>query len=283
MTSPEIQGADNRPQAGRAADEAGRHELVDGLKLGVLIGAGVLALLLPPAQFSSLANASTNASKSLVAPGVSASTSRAPRFADLRGESASRDAQFIANWVADSGDNRNLSFVIIDKKNTKVFVFDPSAKLLGATPVLLGAKVGDDSVLGIGKKKIADVLPEERTTPAGRFMGEPGRNLSGENVVWVDYDAAVSMHRVRIVDPKERRLERLASPTTDDNRISYGCVNVPIPFFENVLAPVFNKSYGVVYVLPEQRKLEEIFALAYDPAEKYGKAGMAAAGKLATR
>ncbi|RYX91045.1 MAG: L,D-transpeptidase [Comamonadaceae bacterium] len=190
----------------------------------------------------------------------------------MRGESASPDARYIANWVADSGDNRNLSFVIIDKKNTKVFVFDASAKLVGATPVLLGAKVGDDSVLGIGQKKIADVLPEERTTPAGRFMGEPGRNLSGENVVWVDYDAAVSMHRVRIVDPKERRLERLASPTTADNRISYGCVNVPIPFFEKVLAPVFNKSYGVVYVLPEERQLAEIFASAYDPAEKYGQA-----------
>ena len=87
-------------------------------------------------------------------------------------------------------------------------------------------------------------------------MGEPGRNTNGEDVVWVDYDAALSMHRVRIVDPKERRLERLASATTDDKRISFGCINVPIAFFENVLSPEFRARYGVVYVLPETRLLQ---------------------------
>jgi len=85
--------------------------------------------------------------------------------------------------------------------------------------VLLGLARGDDSVPGIGERKIAEILPFERTTPAGRFVGERGRNASGEDIVWVDYDAAVSMHRVRATNPKERRLERLASPTPADNRI----------------------------------------------------------------
>ncbi|MES2283990.1 MAG: hypothetical protein V4542_21475 [Pseudomonadota bacterium] len=199
----------------------------------------------------------------------------AVRLADMGSEDASPDAKFVANWVADSRDNRNMSFVIIDKKNTKVFVFNADAKLIGATPVLLGAMPGDDSVTGIGKKAIADVLPEERTTPAGRFVGEPGRNAHGEDVVWVDYDAAVSMHRVRIVDPKERRLERLATPTTDDNRISFGCVNIPVAFFENVLSPEFKARYGVVYVLPEVKSVSEVFTAAYDPAERQRVAGKA--------
>ncbi|UUZ73277.1 hypothetical protein LP415_08285 [Polaromonas sp. P1(28)-8] len=120
--------------------------------------------------------------------------------------------------------------MILDKKNTRVFVFDPSGKLRGATPVLVGAAKGDDSVTGIGGRPIAEVAPHERTTPAGRFMAEPGRNTLGEDVVWVDYEAAVSMHRVRALEPAERRLERLASPTTDDNRISYGCINMPVEF-----------------------------------------------------
>jgi hypothetical protein len=63
--------------------------------------------------------------------------------------------------------------------------------------VLLGLARGDVSVPGIGERKISDINPHERTTPAGRFISEPGRNLSGEDIVWVDYDAAVSMHRVR--------------------------------------------------------------------------------------
>jgi len=235
-------------------------DVIGGIKLGTLLAFAVLALTLPP-----------QASRPELALQSIAARAGLPRSADFKHELASGDAQFVANWVADSRDNRGMAFVIIDKRNTRVFVFDADASLLGATPVLLGVAPGDDSVTGIGKRPIAEVQPQERTTPAGRFVGEPGRNATGENVVWVDYDAAVSMHRVRVVDPRERRLERLATPSTDDNRISYGCVNVPVQFFENVLSPVFSQRYGVVYVLPEVKALGDVFPGAYDPLKLQGK------------
>ncbi len=103
------------------------------------------------------------------------------------------------------------------------------------------------------------VEPHELTTPVGRFEGERGRNASGEDVAWLDYDAAVSMHRVRANEPKERRLQRLASPQTDDNRISYGCSNVPVAFHEAMFKPAFAISKGVVCVLPEIKPLDEVF------------------------
>jgi hypothetical protein len=254
-----------------------RAELLAGVKQGVIIGAAALVVLLPAIHMAKSSSA-RSAQVLIQASPITAATpveQHALRFADLGGEDASPDAKFVANWVADSRDNRSMSFVIIDKKNTKVFVFAADGKLVGATPVLLGAMPGDDSVTGIGKRPISEVRPEERTTPAGRFVGEPGRNANGEDVVWVDYDAAVSMHRVRIVDPKERRLERLATPTTDDNRISYGCVNIPVAFFENVLSPQFKAKYGVVYVLPEVKTVREVFASAYDPADRQGVAKIA--------
>lgn len=235
-------------------------EWVAGLKQGVLIGGAILALTLPPVQPPFVGPLTG------IAP---VSAQQTPRNADFVGEPASEDAFFVANWVADSRDNRQLSFVIIDKKNTRVYVFDASARLVGTTPVLLGSARGDDSVAGIGQRPMHEIQPQERTTPAGRFIGEPGRNTNGEDVVWVDYDAAVSMHRVRIVDPKERRLERLATATTDDNRISFGCVNIPTAFFENVLSPEFKARYGVVYVLPEVKSVQEVFTTAYDPAQKW--------------
>ena len=257
--------------------ESQRAELLAGVKQGVIIGAAALLVLLPAIHIAKSSSAS-RAPVAMQAPQITAATpveQHALRLADLGGEDASPDAKFIANWVADSRDNRNMSFVIIDKKNTRVFVFAADGKLIGATPVLLGAMPGDDSVTGIGKRPIAEVRPDERTTPAGRFVGEPGRNANGEDVVWVDYDAAVSMHRVRIVDPKERRLERLATPTTDDNRISYGCVNIPVAFFENVLSPQFKGRYGVVYVLPEVKTVREVFTAAYDPADRQRMAKIA--------
>jgi hypothetical protein len=50
------------------------------------------------------------------------------------------------------------------------------------------------------------------------------------------------MHRVRLVDPKERRLERLASADPADRRISYGCINVPVAFFDTVVWPLLRST-----------------------------------------
>ena len=99
--------------------------------------------------------------------------------------------------------------------------------------------------------RLSDIRPEERTTPAGRFVASLGYNFKGKDVLWVDYKNAVSLHRVITNNPKERRLERLASPTPLDRRISYGCINVPANFFDNVVKPTFTRTHGIVYVLPE--------------------------------
>jgi hypothetical protein len=170
------------------------------------------------------------------------------------------DATRLVSWIARTADHRNASFLIVDKRHARVLVFDASAKLVADAPVLLGAARGDDSVPGIGERKIADIKPYERTTPAGRFDAEAGRNLQGEDIVWVDYDAAVSMHRVRATNPRERRLQRLASPTIDDNRISYGCINVPAAFYDAYVSPLFRGGHrAIIYVLPETRSLEQTF------------------------
>jgi hypothetical protein len=124
---------------------------------------------------------------------------------------------------------------------------------------LLGAALGDDSVPGIGTRTMASIQVHERTTPAGRFIGERGKNTSGEGVVWVDYDAAVSMHRVRLNNPIERRADRLASPTAADNRISFGCINVPVAFFDRHIETLFAHLQAVVYVLPDVKSVQEVF------------------------
>ena len=233
-----------------------RADVCAGLRQGVLLGAAVLVLTLPPAGL-----ATRRAALPLGEP-VRMLPAAPMRGADFAGQAASDDARLLANWVVRSRDNRQLPYAILDKRDARVFVFAGDGRLLGASPVLLGAAPGDDSVAGIGMRPIAKVRPEERTTPAGRFISRPGRNASGEGVVWVDYDAAVSMHRVRPIDPKERRLQRLASNDPAERRISYGCINVPVAFFDSVVAPALGSQHGVVYVLPEIKDLGQVFAAA---------------------
>ena len=119
---------------------------------------------------------------------------------------------------------------------------------------------GDHSVPGIGDREYSDMPLDTRTTPAGRFVAEIGVNTRGEDVVWVDYVAAVSLHRVVTSNAGERRLQRLATPTPLDNRISYGCINVPAQFYEKVVSPAFAGRGGIVYVLPEMSTPREVFA-----------------------
>jgi hypothetical protein len=84
-----------------------------------------------------------------------------------------------------------------------------------------------------------------------------------EDVIWVDYNAAVSMHRVVNLVPAERRLQRLASADPAEHRISYGCINLPRVFYEAVVILTVRSGGAVIYVLPETRSAEQVFG-SYD-------------------
>jgi hypothetical protein len=189
------------------------------------------------------------------------------RRADFGKQAASRETRHIADWVVHSADNGGVPFMIVDKAHAKVFVFGAEGKMLGAAPALLGSARGDHTVPGIGTRPLSHVRPDERTTPAGRFVASLDRNLRGEEILWIDYESALSLHRVVKGKPVERRAERLATPTPQDNRISYGCINVPVPFYEKVVSPAFSGTNAIVYVLPETRTVEEVFA-SYDVEQR---------------
>ena len=182
--------------------------------------------------------------------------------ADFGGAPVSDDVRRVADWVVSTNDHRGLPFIVVDKARARLFLFDGNETIRGTTPVLLGLARGDDSPAGIGEKKLAAIRPEERITPAGRFIAGLGVNLSGEDILWVDYGAAISLHRV--TDPKpgltaRGRTARLASATALDNRISHGCINVSGSFFVQVVRPIFAGAGGIVYVLPETRPVSSLF------------------------
>jgi hypothetical protein len=183
--------------------------------------------------------------------------------ADFQQQPASREARHVADWAVHSRDHAGLPFAIVDKAQSRVFVFDGQGGLLGAAPVLLGLAHGDHSVPGIGARKMSSIRPEERTTPAGRFVATLAGDLQGEDILWVDYEAAIALHRVVTTAPKERRLQRLDSHAASDRRITYGCINVPVKFFDAVVARAFKAAGGIVYVLPETRPASEVFG-SYD-------------------
>jgi hypothetical protein len=164
----------------------------------------------------------------------------------------------LAGWVVASRDSQGYPFAIIDKRAAQILVFGRDGRLRGAAPALLGSAVGDRTAHGITGYALRDIPGHDRTTPAGRFVGGFGPSIDAGRVLWVDYDSAVSVHAIPTGVSAERRAERLASPSPDDNRITHGCINVSPEFYERVVRPTFERG-GLFYILPDRASLAATF------------------------
>jgi hypothetical protein len=242
-----------------------KRRVIRGLFLGMLLSSICVDLTVAAENKTSVSHSSPPLAAQKAASPLDTTpvTETRPKRANFKQEPASQESKYLADWVVDSGDNQNMPFLIIDKKQAKVFVFDTNGKLHGAAPVLLGSAQGDNSIPGIGKMALSSIKPTDRTTPAGRFVASLGRDSHNKEILWVDYDLGIALHRVVTTQPKERRLQRLDAIDPLEHRISYGCINVPIKFYDNVVSPAFTKTNGIVYVLPEIRLAHEVFG-SYD-------------------
>jgi hypothetical protein len=178
----------------------------------------------------------------------------------VAGQSANRgfeaqglgDASEAVQWILRTNDHQGLPFAVVDKKQARIRVFDAAGHERGTSAALLGQAPGDGIAQDVGEHAQSGAVPfDERTTPAGRFVSEPGRNLRGEQVVWVDYDSAFAIHRLRPGASLAARQARLSSASPADNRATLGCVVVPVAFYLEVVQPVLGRGRAVVYVLPE--------------------------------
>ena len=175
-------------------------------------------------------------------------------FQELR---TSEDARSVVAWVQRSGDAHGRPYAVVDKRSAHIYVFHADGRLAGHSPALLGSAPGDHIAPGVGAHAQTGHVPaNERTTPAGRFEATPGENSSGERVVWVDYDSAFAIHRLRPGFAYQARSGRLAATQAAAKRVSWGCVVVPVPFYLQVVERVLGASRSVVYVLPETRTVQ---------------------------
>ena len=175
-----------------------------------------------------------------------------------RGQDVSATVIELAGWVVATNDSQGYPFAVIDKAAAQILVFDGDGRLRGAAPGLFGSAVGDHTAPGVAGLALREIPGRDRTTPAGRFVGGFGPSIDAGRVLWVDYDSAVSIHPTATGVPSEKRAERLASPSPDDNRISHGCINVSPKFYERIVSPTFERG-GVFYILPDEAPMAETF------------------------
>lgn len=164
----------------------------------------------------------------------------------------------VAGWVGAAGDNARLPYAIIDKSAARIWLFDAKGQRIADAPVLIGVMPGDDATPGVGAKSLAEIGPAEKTTPAGRYLAKFGVAAGKTRVLWVDYATSVALHTIPPGNPKEKRVDRMLSRDIADNRITFGCINVPKAFYAKV-GPLFRKKGGFVYILPDEKPIETVF------------------------
>jgi hypothetical protein len=187
------------------------------------------------------------------------------RLADFRGQSASRDAQHIADWATHTRDSRGLPFIVIDKVEAKAYAFNASGALMRSAPVLLGMGVGDMFPPGVADMDMYATKPWQRVTPAGRFHAHIDPKGSGNirSLLWIDYDTGIALHKIPAGKSSQRRHERIKSSNVAQKRMTFGCINVPTAFYDQVVLPAFKGKGGIVYVLPETAPAAKVFG-SYD-------------------
>ncbi len=166
---------------------------------------------------------------------------------DLARERASTEVEQVARWAVDSRDHAGLPFVVVDKAQARLFAFDATGRLLASAPVLLGASHGDGPTAAA-------------TTPAGRFVAATWLSRPGNGIVWINADAAVTLHGIPSGVSPGHGAQRLASDDVADKRISDGSLHVAGQFYRDYLRPLKGQA-SIAYVLPEVVPVRDVFSL----------------------
>lgn len=156
-----------------------------------------------------------------------------------------------AEHILKKKDNNDLPFIIVNKNVSEVAIFNNHGDLKDVAPALLGMAIGDTAEHDIGDKDFSHIASEQKITQSGRFFAHFGTSDGIDDVLWIDFRSSLSLHPVIVGNPSEQRLHRLMSPTPDDNRITFGCINVTPEFYFKTLKVIFSNGAGMVYILPE--------------------------------
>lgn len=137
-------------------------------------------------------------------------------------------------------------FMVADKPNGMLHIFEEDGSHALSDPALYGKDTGD--VL----TAVSSLEGGAKITPAGKFTLEKAGKESLVLVETQDYSGYIAIHAADTSNKAENRLGRLASKTTEDNRISYGCINTNHNTFRENIAPNIDKlNGGMIFVLPD--------------------------------
>lgn len=148
--------------------------------------------------------------------------------------------------IISQNDNQGKQFIVADKQAGTLTLYTPQGQQITSTPALFGKETGDSiSINNATPSGRYDMNFIDGARIDGKGYGSSAQALSVNGRLQENNAGNVAIHRVL---PIENRQGRLNTPTATDNRISHGCINVPVDFYDTHLD---RKQDTVVYVMPE--------------------------------
>lgn len=147
-------------------------------------------------------------------------------------------------------------FILADKPNGRIFVFDKDGKLITQSDALYGKADGDRMYEMM--KNIDSMNDFERITPSGIYTLHYANDTNQFQLLETEIkDSIIAIHKVDTSDKSEQRIKRLESKTNKDNRISFGCINTDQKFFNDALIPIRGKlENSFVAVVPDNADVD---------------------------
>jgi hypothetical protein len=177
--------------------------------------------------------------------------------------------------IADQNGDRD--FLILDKARGKIIAFQQGRPTFSGA-ALTGENPADYLSPDAFTKSFAEQKGlKYKVTPAGRytmsigFDHNYGQTLDLNEVQGSDWD--ISIHRVWLGAPAERRDLRLRSASFDDKHITYGCIDVDGPTMQGLLDRVPSTNRTPIYILPQDVSLIPKFFSPRDAGRKVAGPG----------
>ena len=144
---------------------------------------------------------------------------------------------------------KDKSLIVADKKGGQIYVYNSITNQLNVAPALYGKTIADE---------FSSASDRSTITPSGTFTSTKAfsTHLNEDVTAFLQRGKSlVAIHPVWTGTPAQRRLQRLASPEPEDNRITNGCINVPKSFYFDIIDKL--KSGAIVKVLMENESVED--------------------------
>jgi hypothetical protein len=142
-------------------------------------------------------------------------------------------------------------FMVADKPNGMLHIFKEDGSHALSDPTLYGKDKGDVM------EAVSSLEGGAKITPAGKFTLKTMKSeYAGKQMLVLveskDSTGYIAIHAADVSTPSENRLGRLDTPTAEDNRVSYGCINTKHDTFVDKIVPnIDSLDGGLIFVLPE--------------------------------